>query len=118
MLGDAYTNRMIKSNSFEPIIDILVESSARNSLLNSAVLELLQFVLKVDLPRATTHYQENKKAVIIHIVEMYGERFKLIDTFGVVEQINRKYAQYHDTSGVTGNAVEPIDRYPRNSYPP
>jgi hypothetical protein len=37
----------MKANSFEPIIDILMESSARNSLLNSAVLELLQFILKV-----------------------------------------------------------------------
>jgi hypothetical protein len=42
---------------------------------------------------------------------MYGERFKSIDTFGVLEQINRKYAQYHDTSGVTPNAGEAMDRY-------
>ena len=47
VIGDAYSNRMIKSHSFEPIIDVLIESSARNSLLNSAVLELLHFVLKV-----------------------------------------------------------------------
>ena len=45
--GDAYTNRMMKSGSFEPIIDILIESSARNSLLNSAVLEMLQYIYKV-----------------------------------------------------------------------
>jgi hypothetical protein len=42
---------------------------------------------------------------------MYGERFKLIETFGVVEQINRKYAQYHDTSAAIVNTGEPIDRY-------
>jgi hypothetical protein len=47
--GDAYANRMMKAKSFEPIIDILIESSSRNSLLNSAVLELLQFVYKVHL---------------------------------------------------------------------
>jgi len=42
---------------------------------------------------------------------MYGERFKLIETFGVVEQINRKYAQYHDTSIATASAEgEMIDR--------
>ena len=38
---------MMKSGSFEPIIDILIESSARNSLLNSAVLEMLQYIYKV-----------------------------------------------------------------------
>ena len=47
VLGDVYSNRMIKSHSFEPIVEILIESSARNSLLNSAVLELLQFILRV-----------------------------------------------------------------------
>ena len=57
------------------------------------------------------NFQEGKRAVIIHIVEMYGERFKLIETFGVVEQINRKYAQYHDTSIATANTEgEMIDR--------
>ena len=43
---------------------------------------------------------------------MYGERFKSIETFGIIEQIHRKYAQYHDnpiTTVNTGNEV--IDRY-------
>jgi len=55
--------------------------------------------------------QEAKKAIIIHIVEMYGERFKPIETFGVVEQIHRKYAQFHDVSSpATTTTGEPIDR--------
>lgn len=40
---------MMKAHVFEPIIDILIESSSRNSLLNSAVLEFLQYVVKVFL---------------------------------------------------------------------
>jgi hypothetical protein len=38
---------MMKAHVFEPIIDILIESSSRNSLLNSAVLEFLQYLVKV-----------------------------------------------------------------------
>jgi len=38
---------MLKAHIFEPIVDILVESASRNSLLNSAVLEFLQYVAKV-----------------------------------------------------------------------
>lgn len=38
---------MMEARIFEPIIDILVESSSRNSLLNSAVLEFLQYLVKV-----------------------------------------------------------------------
>lgn len=56
--------------------------------------------------------QENRKSIIIHIVELYGERFKSIETYGVVEQISRRYAQYHDTSGVAiGAGTEAIDRH-------
>jgi len=47
MPGESYTNRMIRANVFEPVIDILVDSVPRNNLLNSAVLELLQFIYKV-----------------------------------------------------------------------
>lgn len=43
---------------------------------------------------------------------MYGERFKLIETFGVVEQIHRKYAQFHDVAAAsTTTRDEPIDRF-------
>ncbi len=56
-------------------------------------------------------FQENRKSVIIHIVELYGDQFKSIETYGVVEQISRRYAQYHDTSGVVANSgTEAIDR--------
>lgn len=44
--GDSYANRMMKALTFDPIIDTLVESAARNSLLNSAVLEMFAFMLK------------------------------------------------------------------------
>jgi hypothetical protein len=47
--------------------------------------------------------QEQKKSIIIHIVETFGERFKNVETFGMVEQINLRYAQYHDTSVSTVN---------------
>jgi hypothetical protein len=102
----------MKAHVFEPIIDILMESSSRNSLLNSAVLEFLQYLVKVLLFTSQLTSQEGKKAIIIHIVEMYGERFKLTETFGVVEQIHRKYAQFHDVAPApTTTTGESIDRY-------
>jgi hypothetical protein len=43
---------------------------------------------------------------------MYGERFKTIETFGIVDEINKRYAQLHDTSTVTASAGgEVIDRF-------
>jgi hypothetical protein len=56
--------------------------------------------------------QENKKSVMIYIVETYGERFKSIETYGVVEQISRRYAQYHDSSATTATAAgDSAERY-------
>lgn len=40
---------------------------------------------------------------MIHIVEMFGDRFKLVPTYGVMEQISLRYAQYH---GASDNMVE------------
>jgi hypothetical protein len=37
---------------------------------------------------------------VIHIVETFGEKFKSIQTFGVVEEISQRYAQYHETPEV------------------
>jgi len=43
---------------------------------------------------------------------MYGERFKAIETFGIVDEINKRYAQLHDTSTVTASTGgEAIDRF-------
>jgi hypothetical protein len=42
------------------------------------------------------YFQENKKSLVIHIVETFGEQFKSIQTFGVVEMISLRYAQYHE----------------------
>jgi len=38
---------------------------------------------------------------MIHIIEMFGDRFKTIQTYGVIEQISLRYAQYHEASDVT-----------------
>ena len=49
--------------------------------------------------------------MIIHLVETYGERLKSIETFGVADQLSRRYVQYHDTSTVTAAGAEVHDRY-------
>jgi hypothetical protein len=47
-----------------------------------------------------------------HIVETHGERFKSVETFGVVENIYKRYAQYHDTSAVTSTSGgDTLDRH-------
>ena len=53
---------MLKAHTFEPIVDILIESASRNSLLNSAVLEFLQYVAKVFVVSRTPNGAGSEKA--------------------------------------------------------
>jgi len=58
---------------FEPILNIVYETMPRDNLLNSACLELFEFIKR-----------ENIKPIILHVVECYREKLKditYVDTF-------------------------------------
>ena len=43
---------------------------------------------------------------------MYGEQFKSLQTFGIVDEINKRYAEIHDASTVAASTGgEVIDRF-------
>lgn len=64
---------MTHNNTFGLIIDIVLETMPRDNLLNSACLELFEFIKR-----------ENIKPFIVHVVEKYREkleRITYVDTF-------------------------------------
>lgn len=64
---------MTHNNTFGLILDIVYETMPRDNLLNSACLELFEFIKR-----------ENIKPIVLHIVEKYGEKLKnitYVDTF-------------------------------------
>ncbi|KAH8433234.1 SMEK family protein [Aspergillus melleus] len=68
-----YQALMTHNNTFGLILDIVYETMPRDNLLNSACLELFEFIKR-----------ENIKSIVLHIVEKYGEKLKTItyvDTF-------------------------------------
>ena len=73
-LQDEFYNRQIMHyHIFEPILNIVYETMPRDNLLNSACLELFEFIKR-----------ENIKPIILHIVENYREKLKditYVDTF-------------------------------------
>src|SRR5271156_1750425 len=88
---------MMKALTFEPIIDTLVESAARNSLLNSAVLEMLQFILKVGQLGTSTDFAGPEK----------------IDNHTYCRNIRRTVQERRDIRYGRGNqpTICPISRY-------
>lgn len=73
-LQDEYYNRQImQKNHFAPILNIVYETMPRDNLLNSACLELFEYIKR-----------ENVKQLIEHLVESFRpklEEIKYVDTF-------------------------------------
>ncbi|KAA8641825.1 SMEK family protein [Aspergillus tanneri] len=68
-----YQALMTHNNTFGLILDIVYETMPRDNLLNSACLELFEFIKR-----------ENIKPIVLHVVEKYGEKLKnitYVDTF-------------------------------------
>jgi len=84
-----YANQIMKSGSFDPILDIVIETMPRDNLLNSACLELFEFVRK-----------EAIKPVILHLGETYREKLQgitYVDTFeNLVLRYDQMTSEHHD----------------------
>lgn len=68
-----YSQQILKSKSFEPIINIVIDTMPRDNLLNSACLEMFEFIRK-----------ETIKPIIIHLGENYRQKLEeivYVDTF-------------------------------------
>jgi protein phosphatase-4 regulatory subunit 3 len=83
-LHDSFHNRQIISNKlFDPILDIVFETMPRDNLLNSACLELFEFIKR-----------ENMKDLTVHLVEQYRDRLEQITYVDTFRQVIDKYEKY------------------------
>lgn len=72
----------VRNNLFEPVLAAFLANGERYNLLNSAVLEMVEFIRK-----------ENIKPLVSHLVEQYGPRLAsctYVDTF---RNLKLKYEQ-------------------------
>lgn len=73
---------MTHNNTFELILNIVYETMPRDNLLNSACLELFEFVKR-----------ENIKPIIIHVVEKYRDKLKEITYVDTFQNLILRYDQ-------------------------
>ncbi|EFJ11724.1 hypothetical protein SELMODRAFT_125510, partial [Selaginella moellendorffii] len=92
-----YARYLIKNNLFEPVIQAFLANGNRYNLLNSSVLELLDFIRK-----------SNLKDLLIHIVENYGKKLECVDYVDTVKQLKVKYDQYMDDSTTSDRFIGPL----------
>ncbi|XP_047621561.1 serine/threonine-protein phosphatase 4 regulatory subunit 3B-like [Phacochoerus africanus] len=82
---ELYNCYIIKGNLFEPIVNALLDNGTRYNLLNSAIIELFEYIRV-----------ENIKPLIAHIVEKFYETLESIEYVQTFKGLKIKYEQEKD----------------------
>ena len=103
MLGfhdETHNRQIIQHELFEPILKILFDTMPRDNLLNSACLELFEFIRR-----------ENIKMIVQHLVETYREKLQDITYVDTFQNLILKYDQNHEpvTTQEMDNSFTSVD---------
>ncbi|XP_064220194.1 serine/threonine-protein phosphatase 4 regulatory subunit 3B isoform X7 [Aotus nancymaae] len=129
-LKDEFYNRYItKGNLFEPVINALLDNGTRYNLLNSAVIELFEFIRVIQgssyvaqaglellgsssPPTASqsVRLQEDIKSLTAHIVENFYKALESIEYVQTFKGLKTKYEQEKDRQNQKLNSVPSILR--------
>ncbi|KAF2125983.1 DUF625-domain-containing protein [Dothidotthia symphoricarpi CBS 119687] len=82
---ETHNRQIIQHQVFDPILKILFDTMPRDNLLNSACLELFEFIKR-----------ENIKMIVQHMVETYRERLQGITYVDTFQNIILRYEQMHE----------------------
>ncbi|XP_014255076.1 serine/threonine-protein phosphatase 4 regulatory subunit 3 isoform X2 [Cimex lectularius] len=82
---DFYNRYIIKGNLFAPVIDAFIRNNGRYNLLDSAVLEMFEFIKLEDI-----------KTLMSHVVENYGKVLDEIDYVQTFKGLRIRYNQHQD----------------------
>jgi protein phosphatase-4 regulatory subunit 3 len=82
---ETHNRQIIQHQLFEPILRILFATMPRDNLLNSACLELFEFIKR-----------ENIKMLVQHLVETYRERLQEITYVDTFQNLILRYDQMHE----------------------
>ncbi|KAF7813567.1 serine/threonine-protein phosphatase 4 regulatory subunit 3-like isoform X3 [Senna tora] len=90
---DHLISHFIRNNLLKPIIDSFVANGNRYNLLNSAVLELFEFIRK-----------ENLKSLLKYIIDSFWDQLGKFEYLASIHSLKVKYEQCLDSSGTKGTA--------------
>ncbi|GMH39897.1 hypothetical protein BSKO_07801 [Bryopsis sp. KO-2023] len=92
MKDDFYERYIVRNNLLEPVVEIFLKNGDRYNLLNSTVIELVDFIRR-----------ENLKMLICHLVEKFYHKFKDIRYVQTFQELKQKYDKAQETRA--GNGV-------------
>jgi protein phosphatase-4 regulatory subunit 3 len=82
---ETHNRQIIQHQLFEPILKILFETMPRDNLLNSACLELFEFIKR-----------ENIKMIVQHLIDMYRDKLQAITYVDTFQNLILRYDQMHE----------------------
>ncbi|CAA2939525.1 serine threonine- phosphatase 4 regulatory subunit 3 isoform X1 [Olea europaea subsp. europaea] len=86
-------DHIVKNNLFKPIVDAFVANGDRYNLLNSAVLELFEFIRK-----------ENLKILLRYIVDSFWDQLVKLENLSSIQALKVKYEQSLESTGMRSTA--------------
>ncbi|KAI8138592.1 component of IIS longevity pathway SMK-1-domain-containing protein [Fennellomyces sp. T-0311] len=87
LMDEFYTRQLMKFNIFEPTIRVLLDTDGRNNLLNSACLEVLEFIRR-----------ENVKTLVEHLITNYGSVLDTINYVSICKMLRLRHEQNMEPS--------------------
>ncbi|KAK5647858.1 hypothetical protein RI129_002750 [Pyrocoelia pectoralis] len=105
-LKDEFYNRyIIKGNLFAPVIDAFVKNNGRYNLLDSAIIEMFEFIKLEDI-----------KTLCSHVIENFGKSFDEICYVQTFKALKQRYDQHQDKlKDRDRNTLESVPSILRNS---
>lgn len=103
---DCVHRHIVKNDLFDPVIQAFTANGNRYNLINSAVLELFEYIRK-----------ENFKSLISYVVENYSHELERIDYVDSFQQLKLKYEQSlegYPPQGVTGGGKDHGEHHPNH----
>lgn len=82
MRDDTYDRHIVKQNLFAPVVDVFCENRGRYNLLDSAIIELFEFIKT-----------ENIRLLITYSVETFGERVSAVTYVPTFRALHQRYEQ-------------------------
>ncbi|KAG7153453.1 Serine/threonine-protein phosphatase 4 regulatory subunit 3-like [Homarus americanus] len=82
---DFYNRHIVNSNLFAPVVDAFVRNNGRYNLLDSAIIEMFEYIKVEDI-----------KALWVSVVEKFGEVLAQVDYVQTFHALRMRYEQHQD----------------------
>lgn len=97
---DEFYNRyIVKSNLLSPVVDAFLRNNGRYNLLDSAILELFEFIKMEDI-----------KSLCVYVVDTFGKALDKIEYVQTFKCLRLRYDQQQDRIGERERSTSALDR--------